>query len=63
MSTCAYCKRKPFIEGYEPFCSKRCSDLDLGQWLTGGYAIPTEDSGADPNADPEESDPYLPAND
>lgn len=24
----------------QPFCSKRCADLDLGKWLGGGYAIP-----------------------
>jgi uncharacterized protein len=22
------------------FCSRRCSDVDLQRWLTGGYAIP-----------------------
>jgi len=63
MSKCAYCKRKPFIEGFKPFCSKRCADLDLGQWLTGGYAIPTEEAGPDQHANPDESDPYRPAND
>jgi len=60
---CAYCKRKPFIEAYKPFCSKRCADLDLGQWLTGGYAIPTEEHGPDQHVNLEESDPYHPAND
>jgi uncharacterized protein len=25
---------------YRPFCSKRCADVDLNRWLTGGYAIP-----------------------
>ena len=29
---------------YRPFCSKRCADLDLGKWLTGGYAIPVVDN-------------------
>lgn len=31
-----------------PFCSRRCADVDLRQWLTGGYAIPArpdEDDG------------------
>ena len=29
---------------YRPFCSRRCADVDLGKWLTGGYALPaTED--------------------
>jgi endogenous inhibitor of DNA gyrase (YacG/DUF329 family) len=28
---------------YRPFCSKRCADLDLARWLTGAYAVPSED--------------------
>jgi len=28
---------------YRPFCSKRCADLDLGKWLSGGYSIPEDD--------------------
>jgi endogenous inhibitor of DNA gyrase (YacG/DUF329 family) len=28
---------------YRPFCSRRCADRDLGRWMTGGYAIPSED--------------------
>ena len=28
---------------YRPFCSSRCADVDLGKWLTGSYAIPSED--------------------
>lgn len=28
---------------YRPFCSKRCSDVDLAKWLNGNYAIPSED--------------------
>ena len=63
MKRCAYCKRKPIIEGFKPFCSKRCSDLDLGRWLTGGYAIPTEEARPDQHSNPDESDPYRPAND
>lgn len=27
---------------YRPFCSKRCSDLDLARWLNGSYAIPAQ---------------------
>ena len=25
---------------YHPFCSKRCADVDLGNWFNGDYAIP-----------------------
>lgn len=31
---------KPSDRAYYPFCSKRCADVDLNRWLTGGYAIP-----------------------
>jgi endogenous inhibitor of DNA gyrase (YacG/DUF329 family) len=35
-------------EKFRPFCSKRCADVDLHRWLTGGYAIAgTEDSEED----------------
>ncbi len=30
-------------EAYHPFCSKRCSDIDLGKWLGGNYAIPASE--------------------
>lgn len=26
---------------YRPFCSQRCSHVDLGRWLNGSYAIET----------------------
>jgi uncharacterized protein len=40
--TCPIC-RKPSTEAYAPFCSRRCANVDLGRWLTGGYAIPVDD--------------------
>jgi len=33
---------KPQDMGYRPFCSKRCSDIDLGRWLGSRYAVPGE---------------------
>lgn len=39
---CPICRRKP-DPAYTPFCSKRCADVDLAKWLSGSYAIPTED--------------------
>ncbi|MBS0241847.1 MAG: DNA gyrase inhibitor YacG [Proteobacteria bacterium] len=47
---CPIC-RKPAVEKYRPFCSKRCADIDLGRWLTGGYAVPGGDSDADEDGD------------
>lgn len=26
-----------------PFCSKRCADVDLGRWMSGDYALPSQD--------------------
>ncbi len=31
---------KPRSEAYDPFCSKRCADVDLHRWLKGSYVIP-----------------------
>ena len=39
---CPICK-KPAEPDYRPFCSKRCADVDLQRWFTGGYAIPAEE--------------------
>ncbi len=41
-SKCPACA-KPSVAAYKPFCSKRCSDLDLGRWLNGEYRIPTNE--------------------
>ena len=27
-------------EKYQPFCSRRCADLDLAKWLNGSYSVP-----------------------
>ncbi|TFL16058.1 DNA gyrase inhibitor YacG [Jannaschia formosa] len=40
--SCPICD-KPTDSAYRPFCSKRCADVDLGRWLTGGYAVPTDE--------------------
>ena len=44
--TCPIC-RKATAPDYRPFCSKRCADVDLGRWLTEGYAIPAEEAPSD----------------
>lgn len=31
---------KPRSAPYDPFCSKRCADVDLHRWLKGSYVIP-----------------------
>jgi len=49
---------KPTDVAFKPFCSKRCSDIDLNRWLTGVYAVPVAEDDdedglrpADGNAD------------
>jgi uncharacterized protein len=60
---CPQCKQAASLDPanrFRPFCSERCKLLDLGEWMTGRYAIPvaedepaSEDSapGADPLQD------------
>lgn len=38
---CPICKQASTKE-YRPFCSKRCADIDLGRWMNGSYAVPSE---------------------
>ncbi len=42
-ATCPLCPQ-PAEALYRPFCSRRCAQLDLGKWLTGGYAIPAHEA-------------------
>ena len=39
--TCPICD-KDTAPATRPFCSKRCADIDLAKWLSGSYAIPSE---------------------
>jgi len=48
--TCPICAKETDAK-YRPFCSRRCADVDLGKWLTGGYAIPSEDGAGEDGAD------------
>ncbi len=48
ITTCPICK-KPTVQAFRPFCSKRCADVDLSRWLNGHYAIPVvEEDGSIP---------------
>jgi uncharacterized protein len=38
---CAICG-KPTVRAFYPFCSKRCTNIDLNRWLSGSYSIPGE---------------------
>jgi uncharacterized protein len=56
MSKCAICG-KPQDPHYRPFCSKRCADVDLHRWLSGGYAIPAAEED-----DPDDESVITPQN-
>jgi endogenous inhibitor of DNA gyrase (YacG/DUF329 family) len=49
--SCPICAR-PTEQAWRPFCSRRCADVDLGRWLTGGYAIPAGPADEDAPASP-----------
>jgi uncharacterized protein len=59
--TCPICG-KPREAKHDPFCSKRCADIDLSRWLKGVYAIPgepaedTEDQPPAPRERPRDED-------
>jgi endogenous inhibitor of DNA gyrase (YacG/DUF329 family) len=47
---CPVC-RKPAAQGYAPFCSRRCADVDLARWLREDYVLPgPEGEAGDPDA-------------
>ena len=36
---CPICKKEYSDDKYKPFCSKRCADIDLGNWFSGKYTF------------------------
>ncbi|MBL8688239.1 MAG: DNA gyrase inhibitor YacG [Rhodospirillaceae bacterium] len=40
---CPICGKPPET-AYKPFCSQRCTDVDLHRWLGEGYRIPTNET-------------------
>lgn len=52
--SCPICA-KDTQQAFRPFCSKRCADIDLGKWLGGEYALPSEDPDDQDAVDREES--------
>jgi endogenous inhibitor of DNA gyrase (YacG/DUF329 family) len=50
LTPCPICKA-PVAAAYKPFCSKRCADVDLHRWFSGGYAIPAVESDDDGDSD------------
>jgi uncharacterized protein len=55
---CAYCRRRPALPEWKPFCGERCKMADLGRWLAGDYRVPGP-SVAD-STDPDGADGFEP---
>jgi endogenous inhibitor of DNA gyrase (YacG/DUF329 family) len=59
LAPCPVCGKLP-VQQFRPFCSKRCSDVDLNRWLSGVYTVPVveqeDEDGAPKIADPGEEE-------
>lgn len=40
---CPICKKEFSDKTYRPFCSKRCADIDLGNWFGEKYTVEAVD--------------------
>ncbi len=40
---CPICKKLSPANDYKPFCSKRCADVDLGNWFNESYSFEAEE--------------------
>lgn len=52
---CPICE-KPAQDGYRPFCSKRCADIDLHKWLGESYRVETDEPADDMDGPQEPTD-------
>lgn len=50
---CPICRRPSIPGRLHPFCSRRCSDVDLGRWFVGAYSVPATEADED-EAPPED---------
>jgi endogenous inhibitor of DNA gyrase (YacG/DUF329 family) len=44
---CPICKQEVTDMKYRPFCSKRCADVDLGNWMIEKYVVPGQETAVD----------------
>jgi len=45
-ANCPMCRR-PTVQEFRPFCSRRCKDDDMRRWIEGSYRIPTPETPGD----------------
>lgn len=59
-ASCPICHKKVEWEGnaFRPFCSERCKLVDLGNWATESYRVPSkpDEEDEDPPGKPAEAD-------
>ncbi len=46
---------KATADAHRPFCSRRCSDVDLNRWFSGVYAVPAREDDDETASAPDES--------
>ena len=51
--TCPICGKPSGGPRLDPFCSRRCADVDLGRWFTGAYSVPVVEADEDSLEDDE----------
>jgi len=65
-TTCPICRKEAAWEGnrFRPFCSERCKLIDLGNWATESYRVPSkpDEDEENPSADPIKEDEEEGAN-
>jgi hypothetical protein len=54
MAACPICKKAEADPKYRPFCSRRCSDVDLQRWFSGVYVLPADPEEPGPENDPQD---------
>jgi endogenous inhibitor of DNA gyrase (YacG/DUF329 family) len=54
VAQCVYCRQRPVVPAWRPFCSARCKMADLGRWLAEDYRVPgpSSDDGVPPSPPP-----------
>jgi endogenous inhibitor of DNA gyrase (YacG/DUF329 family) len=47
---------KPSQQKFHPFCSVRCSQIDLGRWLGGKYAVANDEASEEEKPEAQKED-------
>ena len=41
----------PVVARFRPFCSQRCAEIDLGNWVSGAYSVAANEEPSVPDDD------------